>query len=120
MWVLESSGQPTSCAFSATQSYIVIGGTDEGSVVLWDLREPTSRHADRYHHVIIIQTEVAIGIDLMKVCDADRDSIDLGIERGIRKPSYSSHFPSGDSSADNIANAVVQHHTSSVIQVSTL
>jgi len=65
--ILEASGQPTAVCFSDSQSYIVIAGTDEGSLHLWDLREKNSEH-----------------------CDSD--SIDLEIKRGIRKPCYSANL----------------------------
>ena len=63
--VLEASGQPTCCNFSGTlsilkpcscflrrffsasQTYIVVGGTEEGTVHLWDLRESNTLHSNR-------------------------------------------------------------------------
>jgi len=65
VFALCASGQPTSCAFSATQTFLVVGGTSEGTLHLWDLREASAVHRDK-------------------------DAADLGIERGIRKPCYSS------------------------------
>ena len=63
-FVLTSAGHPTCCTFSSSQSYLLLGGTEEGSLHLWDLRESSSIHKDR-------------------------DAVDLGIERGIRKPCFS-------------------------------
>jgi hypothetical protein len=45
--VLEGSGQPTCCCFSATQTYIVVSGTTEGTIHMWDLRESNTLHANR-------------------------------------------------------------------------
>lgn len=38
VYYLEGTGIPTCCCFSSTQSFIVIAGTSEGSILLWDLR----------------------------------------------------------------------------------
>ena len=64
-YVLAASGQPTACSFSASQTFLIIAGTSEGTLHMWDMREATAIHKDR-------------------------DAVDLGIERGIRKPCYSS------------------------------
>lgn len=69
-YLLESSGSPTCAAFSKTQSYLVAAGTAEGGLFLWDLRENHSIHKDR-------------------------DAVDLHIDRGIRKPCYSTHSLKG-------------------------
>jgi len=66
-FILEAAGQPTCCCFSGSQHHIVIAGTKEGSLHLWDLRESSFVHKDR-------------------------DAIDLKIAKGIRKPSYSTHL----------------------------
>ena len=71
VWILECSGFPTCACFSSAQSFFILAGTLEGVVYLWDLREPASYHRDR-------------------------DAIDLGVDRGIRKPSYSSAFGLSD------------------------
>jgi WD40 repeat protein len=42
--VLTCDGQPTCACFAATSPFIVVAGTAEGGVVLWDLREPMSAH----------------------------------------------------------------------------
>ena len=39
-------GIPTCCAFSPSRAHIVVAGTLSGSIVLWDLREPSSYHAN--------------------------------------------------------------------------
>ena len=36
------------------QSHLVVGGTLEGSLHLWDLREPSSLHVDRYLNVLVL------------------------------------------------------------------
>lgn len=85
-FVLEASGAPSCCCASAAQSYIFAAGTAEGSVHLWDLREDPSLHRDS-------------------------DSIDLGIERGIRRPCYSAHLvltAGGDVDAEQHSAGVVQ------------
>lgn len=46
--VLEGSGQPTCCSFSATQTYVIVGGTSEGTIHMWDLRETNALHANRF------------------------------------------------------------------------
>lgn len=46
--VLEGSGQPTCCSFSATQTYVILGGTSEGTLHMWDLRETNALHANRF------------------------------------------------------------------------
>ncbi len=73
--VLSSLGNPTCCCFSSVQTFLLIGGTAEGTLHLWDLRESSSIHKDR-------------------------DAVDLGIERGIRKPCYST-VPLSASAVDN-------------------
>ena len=45
--LLECPGQPSCCSFSATQAHIVVAGTIDGSLHLWDLREPASLHLDK-------------------------------------------------------------------------
>ena len=62
-YVLESSGQPTDCHFSSQQVHIVVAGTEEGNVCVWDLSKPTHLHMDK-------------------------DAEDLKIDKGIRKPCY--------------------------------
>jgi hypothetical protein len=37
-------GEPTSVCFSPGRGHIVLAGMREGSVALWDLREPTDLH----------------------------------------------------------------------------
>ena len=67
LWVLEATGdQPTAACFSLTQSYLILGAMADGAVHLWDLREDNGVHRDK-------------------------DAVDLGIEKGIRKPGYSSN-----------------------------
>jgi hypothetical protein len=73
VFILESQGSPTCAAFSRSQTYLVLAGTAEGCLYMWDLRESAAHHKDR-------------------------DAIDLKIERGIRKPCYSTHFMLGDDS----------------------
>mgnify|MGYP000020562972 CR=1 FL=1 len=46
-FVLEGAGVPTSACFSGSQTYLVLGGTAEGALHLWDLREPNHLHRDR-------------------------------------------------------------------------
>lgn len=63
-YILQTSGEPTSVSFSSTQSFLVIVGCAEGSIHLFDLRENADFHRDQ-------------------------DSVDLKIDKGIRKPCYS-------------------------------
>jgi hypothetical protein len=63
-FVLVGAGNPSCCSFSSTQTFLICAGTDEGTLHLWDLREASALHRDR-------------------------DAIDLGIDRGIRKACYS-------------------------------
>ncbi|XP_038047961.1 cytoplasmic dynein 2 intermediate chain 1-like [Patiria miniata] len=54
VWNINNSSQPyrilscrsevTSCCFSPIKSTFVFAGTDEGAIVAWDLREPSSMH----------------------------------------------------------------------------
>jgi len=76
--VLEASGQPTCCSFSGSQTFIVVGGTAEGTLHLWDLRESNSLHANR-------------------------DTIDLRIAKGLRKPCYSTHSSLSSSTSNHAA-----------------
>lgn len=46
-FVLEASGQPTCACFSGSQPHIVVAGTMEGSIHLWDLRESSFIHTDK-------------------------------------------------------------------------
>jgi hypothetical protein len=61
--VLECNGQAVVGCLARNQNYIIVGGTNDGSIVLWDLRENSSVHRDK-------------------------DSIDLKITSGIRKPAF--------------------------------
>jgi WD40 repeat protein len=45
--VLAASGQPTCCCFSSAQTFLLLAGTAEGSLHLWDLRENTLIHKER-------------------------------------------------------------------------
>lgn len=89
-FLLESSGEPTCCCFSDTQANIVVAGTAVGSIHLWDLQESSSMHKDR-------------------------DAIDLCIDKGIRKPSYSVNLllnANKDIDSDQ--------HTSAIIQIESI
>ena len=46
-FVMEAAGQPTCACFSGSQPHIVVGGTMEGSIHLWDLRESSFIHQDK-------------------------------------------------------------------------
>lgn len=37
-------GTPLCCAYSPDRAHVAVAGTEEGSVVLWDLREPNNMH----------------------------------------------------------------------------
>ena len=87
IWILECRGTPTCCCFSTSQSFVIAGGTDEGLICLWDLRED-----DVFHQ--------------------DQDSYDLGVQKGIRKPSYVTWSTSHEKNGPN-----EQDHASSVSQV---
>lgn len=89
-YVLESSGIPTCCSFSDAQTYIVVCGTAEGSIYLWDLREDNTAHRDR-------------------------DSIDLGIERGIRKACYSVNM-----ALNNNREVSCDQHIASILQIESM
>lgn len=65
-YVLEASGDLSAVSFSASQPHFVAAGATDGCIYLWDLREAAVNHQDR-------------------------DSIDLKIQRGVRKPSFSAH-----------------------------
>eukprot|EP01034_Spumella_vulgaris_P028299 gene28299-35138_t len=43
LFTLTASGQPTCATFSTTQSHLVLAGTEEGSLHLWDLRDEGGR-----------------------------------------------------------------------------
>lgn len=47
-FILEAAGQPTCACFSGSQHHIVVAGTREGSIHLWDLRESGFIHKDKY------------------------------------------------------------------------
>lgn len=63
-WLLACAGQVSCCCPSSSQTFIVVAGTAEGVVNVWDMRESASYHKDK-------------------------DSIDMNIPKGIRKPCYS-------------------------------
>lgn len=46
--VLEASGMPTCCCFSSSQTFLVVAGTAEGSIHMWDLRENNAIHINRF------------------------------------------------------------------------
>lgn len=46
-YILEGTGNPTVGCFSFTQPFIIVGGTSEGNIHLWDLRESSTLHKDR-------------------------------------------------------------------------
>lgn len=106
VYVLESHGSPTCATFSKSQTHLVVAGTAEGCLYMWDLREPASHHKDR-------------------------DSIDLKIERGIRKPCYSTLFMIGGdltgvsaskskrANASNQSESVSSHYLP-IVQVESL
>ena len=96
-WILECSGTPTSASFSSTQSFIVAAGTAEGVIYLWDLREAASIHRDR-------------------------DATDLGIDRGIRRPSYSTAFTHLDIQDGNSKHVNLEDytHNATITQIDTL
>ncbi|RYH22442.1 hypothetical protein EON65_19225 [archaeon] len=47
LYILESASQVTCACFSSTQTHIVVAGTWDGSIHLWDLRESSSLHHDK-------------------------------------------------------------------------
>ena len=63
-FLLQTPGDPTCVSFSASQGFLVLAGCVEGTLHLWDLREPSELHRDA-------------------------DSVDLKVTTGIRKPSFS-------------------------------
>lgn len=79
--VLLCDSTPTSCAFSPGRSHVVIVGTSDGHVLLWDLREPTTRHT---------HPEMA----------------KFGIENGFRSPTYMTE--AGTPSAEAHASPIVR------------
>lgn len=90
VYVLESAGSPTCCSFSSSHTYIAVAGCSEGSITLWDLRESTSVHKDR-------------------------DSADLGIDKGIRKASYATRL------SLNLQHELdIDQHSFGIIQVQPL
>lgn len=94
MYVLESSGIPTACTFSKSQTFIVLAGTLEGCLYLWDLRE-----ASAYHKNIL--------------------SEENNIDRGIRKPCYSTNSGGGGGSGSNDGASLFQH-SAPIVQVESL
>ena len=47
-FVLVGAGQPSCVAFSSTQSHIVVAGTEEGSLLMWNLHESAAIHRFLY------------------------------------------------------------------------
>ncbi len=96
-YVMAATGQPTSCTFSATQTFLIVGGTSEGTLHLWDMRESSSMHRNS-------------------------DAVDLGIERGIRKPCYSSPLSSHGLTANTNTPARLSEiqHTSPIVQIASI
>jgi WD40 repeat protein len=64
LFLLQTPGDPTCVSFSASQANLLLAGSAEGSLHLWDLSEPAELHHDQ-------------------------DSLDLKIARGIRRPCFS-------------------------------
>ena len=87
------AGNHTCCTFSSTQSYLLLGGTEEGSLHLWDLRELSSLHKDR-------------------------DATDLGIEKGIRKPCFST--PTAALGMDVNVGVGDDQHASPITQIEAI
>lgn len=82
IYLLESHGIPASITFSRTLWYLLVAGTSEGCLYMWDLREQATLHKDR-------------------------DAIDLKIERGIRKPCYSTHYMLSQILDTNNGNSII-------------
>eukprot|EP00981_Chlorochromonas_danica_P000486 scaffold98_cov248-Ochromonas_danica.AAC.27 len=92
--LLECSSQPSCATFSNAQSHLVVAGTYDGALHLWDLREASSLHQDK-------------------------DSLDLKITKGIRKPSYSTYLCLSISTDTDEFGDEVQH-TAGVVQIEPL
>jgi hypothetical protein len=93
LYLLECTGQPSACCFSISQWHIVLAGTLDGSLHLWDLRESGASHQDR-------------------------DAQDLKITKGIRKPSYSTHLSLSMSTFEDFTDDI--QHTAGIIQIESL
>lgn len=94
-YLLEASGQPSACCFSATQATIIVGGTTDGCLHLWDLRESASVHKDK-------------------------DSIEMGVSRGVRKPSYSTHLQLSFAVDISTGEEEDTVHTTGIVQIESL
>jgi len=99
-FLLEANGTPSVCCFSATQSFIVVVGTAEGNIHLWDLRESSYFHRDK-------------------------DSEDLKISKGIRKPTFSTHLSaiqlnSGVVTNNNFDEEYLYNHSGRILQIESL
>jgi hypothetical protein len=92
LWVLEGMGDPTSCCFSASETNILVAGMSDGSLHMFDLREANSLHRDK-------------------------DSVDLGIKRGIRKPSFSSQRGGFLSMLEEAAKDKLEVHQAPIAQI---
>ena len=97
VFVLTAPGQPTSCCFSASQAYLLLGATQEGTLHLWDLREPSALHRDR-------------------------DSRDLAIDKGIRSPCFSTPLALVAAGASGVDGSLVdaRQHLSPIERVEAI
>lgn len=90
--MLEGASDVKIACFSSCQSHFVLGGCADGSLLLWDLREASTNHQDR-------------------------DAIDLKIQRGIRKPSYSTYYLSHATESVEQVQETEFHHSATIIDL---
>jgi hypothetical protein len=91
-FLLEGAGDVKIACFSSAQPHFVLGGSVDGSLLLWDLREASINHQDR-------------------------DTIDLKIQRGIRKSSFSTHYLSHSTESVEQAHETEFLHSASIIDL---
>ena len=95
--LLSSPGFPSAASFSAGQSFLVLAGTLEGSLHLWDLRESNSLHIDR-------------------------DAADLKVFTGVRKACFTTydHVSSSSNNSSSINSGAGGQHAAAIVCVDSI
>lgn len=93
--LLSSPGFPTAAAFSAGQSFLVLAGTLEGSLHLWDLRESNALHIDR-------------------------DAADLKVYTGVRRACYTAYDHITATSNNASGSSTISQHSGAIVKVESI
>ena len=124
--ILTAPGVPTALGFSAGQTFLVLAGTVEGSLHLWDLRESNALHVDRSERIpanILCSIHItAHYFFIMLIFINNRDATDLKVYTGVRKACFTAfdHYEE-ISRAGTAANrgdfSETGQHSAAIVQV---